>query len=180
MAKDERWRGQMPFRLNRRYRPEPIKQQGRGGEPSLAYVVRTWWPLLNKLHEQGYNKGAGSFTEHVRQELRAWLEAHGLDHWGSQISFEYRLSRHKRIRVTLSNPRIFHRRLRGDGSKGFMLEGGLIAIDGRLPARRYQLGEFALTRIVGRHPVRLLAEAVTKGSEISAPADNRSERSECQ
>jgi hypothetical protein len=53
MAKDKRWRGRMPFRLDRKFRPEPLEQQGRGGEPSLAYIVHEWWPLLDRFQEQG-------------------------------------------------------------------------------------------------------------------------------
>lgn len=159
MAKDERWRGRMPFRLNWKYRPEPLDQQGRGGEPSLAYIVHQWWPLLDRLREQGHGKAEGSFTERARSELRAWLEKNGLDTWHDPVSFEYRLHRHKRITVTLTHLNIYHRRLRGNGSKGFVLEGRVLSINGLPPAHRNYIGEFALTRIVGRHPIRLLTAA---------------------
>lgn len=163
MNKDNRWRGQMPFRLNRRYRPssEPIKQQGRGREPSLAYlqyVVKEYWPMLDEVREQGHGKAVGSFTEKARMALFAWLEAQGLDFWHSPISFQYRMYRRKIVTVTLTRPMIFHRPLRGDGTKGFVLEGAVVSIDGQLPRRRYMRAEFVLTRIIGQHPIRLLAE----------------------
>jgi hypothetical protein len=111
---------------------------------------------------------AGSFTERVRQELMAWLKEKGLG-WHSPINFEYRLHRHKRVAVTLTNPRIYHRRLRGDGSKGFVLEGKILSIDGLRPAGIAKHGEFALTRIVGHHPVRLLAESVAEEAVKNQP-----------
>ena len=150
----------MPFRLNRRYqpRPEPLEQQGRGGEPSLAYIVHTWWPLLDRLQEQGHSKAAGSYTEKARMALFAWLEANGIDRWYGTINFQYRMYRHQIVTVTLSRPCIFHRPLRGDGTKGFVLEGTVVAIDGRPPARRNLVAEFVFTRIIGQHPIRFLAE----------------------
>lgn len=150
----------MPFRLNRRYRTEPLEQQGRGGEPSLAsYLVDVWWPLLGKLHEQGHGKAAGSYTEKARMALFAWLKANGIDRWYGTINFQYRMYRRRIVTVTLSRPCVFHRPLRGNGTKGFVLEGTVVAIDGRPSAHRNLIAEFVFTRIIGQHPIRLLAEA---------------------
>lgn len=164
MTKGERWRGQMPFRRNARLWTEPLKQQGRGGESSLADTrpwaaeVLHWMRWMDGIRAKGHGKSYGSFTEHVRQEFRAWQERNGLDAWSDPITFEYRLHRRQRVVVSIVHPAIFHRKIRGDGSKGFVLEGRILSIDGLPPARRYQTGEFALTRIIGRHPIRLLAE----------------------
>ncbi len=147
----------MPFRQNHRLWTEPLEQQGRGGEPSLANV-RQWLELRNRLQEQGRGMGEGSFTERIRRAFLDWLKKNGLTRYDT-ISFEYRLYRHKTIRVTLTWPNIYHRRLHGDGSKGFMLEGTVLSLDGLPPSHRNYHGEFALTRIIGRHPMRLLAEA---------------------
>jgi hypothetical protein len=154
MPVSKRWRGQMPFRQNRRLWPEPLEQQGRGGESSLAHFRRTL-DFLREYTTSSQGKGPGSFTEGIREALKDWLKARGMD-WYSQISFEYRLSRHKRITVNMTHPRIYHRPQRGDGSKGFVLDGIVLSIDGLLPPHRTYYGEFALNRIVGHHPVRLL------------------------
>lgn len=179
MSKDERWRGRMPFRLNRRIlRTEPLEQQGRGGEPSLAHFCRQM-DRVNRFHEQGRGKAEGSFTERIRQEFRAWQKRNGLD-WHSPLSFDYRLYRHRTVRITLTSPHIFHRRLCGNGSKGFVLTGEVLSINGLRPGGMNKRGEFALNRIVGHHPVRLLAETATAGSGIQKTADTGNERSECQ
>jgi hypothetical protein len=154
----------MPFRQNRRLWPgwpEPLDQQGRGGEPSLAFIVHELWPALDRLHVQGYGRAEGSFTERVRYALRDWRREHGLA-WHDPISFVYRLHRHRTISVTLTHPQIYHRRLRGDGSKGFVLEGVVLSIDGLPPSHRNYIGEFALNRIVGQMPVHLLAAGEAK------------------
>jgi len=156
MTKDERWRGRMPFRQNRKLWPGPLAHRGRTGEPSLANLL----DYADEIHRQGKGKAEGSFTEHVRSELRAWLTKNSLN-WRSQISFQYRLYRHKVVIVTVSTPRIYHHRFRGNGSKGFTLEGRILSIDGRLPAYG-KVGEFALNRIIGQHPLRLLAEGGAK------------------
>lgn len=114
--------------------------------------------MLRANDESSRSKGAGSFTEGIREALMAWLKAQGMD-WYSQISFEYRLSRHKRITVSLTHPRIYHRPMRGAGSKGFMLDGLILSIDGLPPAHRNYHGEFAVNRIIGQNSLRMLTEA---------------------
>ena len=145
----------MPFRQNKDIWPEPLDQQGRGGEPSLANfrALLDWFSIIRK---QGDGMAEGSFTEQARRALAAWMEKNGLK-WHSLLSFQYRLHRHQTITVTITNPNIWHRRLSGNGSKGFMLEGRIISIDGA-PTAYGRVGIFALTRIVGQHTVRLLAE----------------------
>lgn len=157
MIKDGRWRGRMPFRQNRKLLwPEPIDHRGRTGEPSLANFINIL-DFANEIRRQGHSKSEGSFTEHVRQELHDWLAKNGLN-WHSQISFRYRLYRRKVVVVTITYPRIYHRKLRGNGSKGFTLEGRILSIDGMPPAYG-KVGEFALNRIVGHHPLRMLVAA---------------------
>lgn len=163
MSKGERWRGQIPFRLNRRLVTEPLEQQGRTGEPSpsnahpYAKILRMWgW--LDHIREQGHGQGPGSFTESVREAYKHWLKKNGLNHF-SAITFEYRLHRRKRVMVTVSGCCIYHRRIRGDGSKGFTLEGLVQSIDGLPPAHKNFIGEFALSRIIGHHPLRMLTGA---------------------
>lgn len=157
MIEHGRWRGQMPFRLNRTSRPEPLEQQGRGGEPSRA-SLRYWLDWLEDMRRRAAGKAAGSFTEHARHELAAWMKQKGLDPWHSPVSFQYRLYRRRTVLVTITRPRIYHRRIRGDGSKGFVLEGLVQSIDGLSPACRNQFSEFALNRVIGQHPIRLLME----------------------
>lgn len=137
---------------------EPLEKQGRGGEPSLASLL---W-LSDKLHEEGRGRAAGSFTEEVRNELRDWLKAKGLV-WPFTITFEYRLYRHRIITVMMQYPAIFHYRLMGDGSKGFMLVGKVLSIDGARP--RGCRDAFAMTRIVGRFKQEF--PALTRG--LSGP-----------
>lgn len=74
--------------------------------------------------------------------------------------------------MAVSAPRIYHRRIRGNGSKGFMLEGRLLSIDGMPTVRK--VGEFALSRIVGQHPLRLLVA----GARKEAPMDGQSRHGE--
>lgn len=155
---EKRWRGRMPFRMQRRGRPEPLEHQGRGGEPSLANF-RRMLDYMRGYDESSQGRAEGSFTEGVRKAFRAWRKEHGLG-WHDSISFEYRLHRHRQVLVTLAYANVYHRRLRGDGSKGFVLTGEVLSIDGLQPDRRNKRGEFALTRIVGRHPVRALVERV--------------------
>ena len=147
----------MPFRLNRTTRPEPLEQQGRGGEPSLAIFVAQM-DRANKLHEEGRGKAAGSFTEHLRREFVAWRKAKGWS-WRTPLTFEYRLHRRRTVMVVLDMPHIRHNKLVGDGSKGFMLEGNILAIDGVQPEAYLRRYGFALTRIVGRFRQELLALA---------------------
>ena len=149
----------MPFRLNRMEpykRPEPLDQQGRGGEPSLAYF-RAFMDWIDRIRRHGDGMAEGSFTEHARFELARWLKANGLDKWYSPITFQYRLHRHRTVTVVITGPNIWHRRHRGNGSKGFVLEGRIVSMDGE-PTAYGKWGEFALNRIVGRSPIRALAE----------------------
>lgn len=156
-----RWRGRMPFRQNKRTWPEPLEQQGRTGEPSPASyrALLALWAWFDTVRQQGDGMAEGSFTERARMALWAWMEKNGLN-WYNPISFQYRLYRRRTISVTINHARIYHRRIRGDGSKGFVLEGRILSIDGAPPAYGKN-GEFALTRIIGSHPIRLLAEGGT-------------------
>ena len=147
----------MPFRLSRKLRAGPLEQQGRGGEPSLANEFTWWLDLYQDNMKSGHGRGAGSFTEGIRTTMRDWLKARGLS-WYSQITFEYRLSRHKKITVTMNRARIYHRPIRGAGSKGFMLDGVILSINGLPPSRRNQLGEFAMNKIIGHDSLRMLTE----------------------
>ena len=61
--------------------------------------------------------------------------------------------------VTITYPRIYHRKIRGDGSKGFVLEGRILSIEGVPSACK--TGEFALNRIIGQHPLRLLVAPIS-------------------
>ncbi len=148
-----RWRGRMPFRQSRKLWTEPLKKQGRTGEPSLA-TMRNLLQLANKFHEEGRGKAEGSFTEQLRLQFRDWLKAKSLK-WPFTITFEYRLYRHRIITVVMQGPSFFHNRLMGDGSKGFMLEGRVLSIDGVRPIPCS--GMFAMTRIVGRFKQEFLA-----------------------
>ena len=152
----KRWRGRMPFRMSRRLRAEPLEQQGRGGEPSLARF-RRMLDIMRGYDESARGHGAGSFTEGIREAMKDWLKAQGMD-WHSQITFEYQLSRHKRITVSLTRPRIYHRPVRGAGSKGFMLDGTILSIDGLPPSHRGMWGEFAVNKIIGQNSLRMLTE----------------------
>lgn len=153
---NSRWRGKIPFRVNRKVMPEPLEQQGRGGEPSLANFRRVL-DFLRGWDETARGKAEGSYTQRVRDAFRVWRESQGIG-WHDPINFQYRLSRHKRIAVTLIGHNIYHRPRRGAGSKGFMLEGMVQSIDGLPPAHRTYWAEFAIGRIIGSHPIRLLTE----------------------
>lgn len=146
----------MPFRMSQKLRAEPLEQQGRGGEPSLARF-RQMLDIMRANDASGRGKSAGSFTEGIREAMEAWLKARGLS-WHSQITFEYRLSRHKRIMVTMRQARIYHRPMRGAGSKGFILEGVILSINGLPPSHRNQWGEFAVNKIIGQHSLQMLTE----------------------
>ncbi len=154
---EKRWRGRMPFRMSRRLRAEPLEQQGRGGEPSLAHF-RWWMDVLRANDKAGRGKGADSFTEGIREAMKEWLASQGMNYY-SQISFEYKLSRHRRITVTMTHPRIYHRPIRGAGAKGFILDGEILSIDGLRPDAGNRRGEFALSRIIGQNSLRMLTEA---------------------
>jgi len=122
-----------------------------------------WW---GGLRGEGHGKAAGSFTEQVREQFEDWLKERNLSYL-SAITFEYRLYyRRKTITVAISHIHIFHNRLAGDGSKGFVLDGRVLAIDGAPPSGEARHYQFALNRIVGRFQRELLA-LTTVSEEIS-------------
>lgn len=152
-----RWRGRMPFRQNRRneYWSEPLEQQGRTGEPSLAQRFAAAIARAGRYAEAGQGKAHGSFTAEARRALRTWQRDQGIGPY-DPVTFTYRLYRHRTVQVTLTGARICHWPAWGAGSKGFVLVGNVLAIDG-LQARPNHV--FALTRIVGHErlvPVPLL------------------------
>lgn len=146
----------MPHRQNRRFFPVPLDQQGRGGEPSLAVRLKASWDYYTRLREESRGKAEGSFTQAVRSEFHAWMRRNGLD-WHSQITFEYKWSRHRIVLVVMDMPYIIHDKLAGDGSKGFLLLGNVLSIDGAQPASWQRRGVFAMTRIQGRFRRELYA-----------------------
>ena len=161
MIKHGRWRGQMPFRCNRRLWTEPLAQQGRTGEPSLATILE----LANRFHEAGRGKSKGSFTEYLRHEFDSWRKDNGLT-WDSPLTFEYRMYRHRTVMVVMRYHNIFHHRLTGDGSRGFVLTGEVLSIDGAIPDRWCRRsGAFCLTRIVGQMRKQFLA--ITEVASVS-------------
>ena len=159
----KRWRGRMPYRRSPRLRRVPIYNQGRTGEPSPASALTTeqeqtlqWFregKLLLDLEKEGEGRAEGSFTEELRNALRAWVEETFGTWWGP-VTFEYRLYRHKTVTVVLQAPQIWHKPSWGRGSKGFILSGIVLSFDGKQPAKRKSLQWFALNKIIGQHPIR--------------------------
>ena len=156
MIRDGRWRGRMPFRQNREIWTEPLIHQGRTGEPSPALFAknfRTFWNFC----DAGSGKARGSFTEGLRGALAAWMQIN-IGNTRGPVTFRYRLFRHKIITVTLAHPTIFHRKQYGRGSKGFVLAGEVMSIEGVVPDRwTRRISAFALSRIIGQHPIKVLA-----------------------
>jgi hypothetical protein len=127
-----RWRGTMPFRTGRK----PLSLQRRTGEPSPSFYL---------------TKSAGSYTQKMRESFFEWCREHNVG-YANPLNFEYRLSRHKIVRVTGIPTYLKHDRDSGGGSKGFILYMRVIAIDGVRPDRTaqyiMQLTGFAWNRIV--------------------------------
>jgi len=148
-----RWRGIMPFRVHR----EPISSQGRTGEPSPATAYREY---LDYYEREGNDKAEGSYTEKLREALREWMKVN-LGSTLSPLTFEYRLSRHRIVLVTGNGPYISHDPRIGSGGRGFTLHlAKVLSMDG-VPMDKEtrffaQITGFALNRIVGRIPVKML------------------------
>jgi hypothetical protein len=142
----------MPFRLIKELRPEPLEQQGRGREPSPALTMQNrwayvleYWKRQNDFDVTGHGCSAGSYAVAMRQAFADWRKDKGI-RYDDPITFEYRLSRRKIVTIAMINPRIMHKRKRGNGRKGFVLEGQILSIDGVRPTGRWQ--ELALNRVV--------------------------------
>ena len=155
MIKNGRWRGNMPFRQDHNTQSETLQRQGRGGEPSPVSANQKFGPFGEILPE-GYGRAKGSFTEKLRRALFEWMK----DMYGNTygpVTFQYRLYRKKTIMVTDTFPCIFHYKNLGRGSKGFFLKVNILSIDGAPPGGIAKYYIFALNKIVGQHPIRILA-----------------------
>jgi hypothetical protein len=137
-----RWQGRMPFRLCKEVR-ELLREKRRTGEPSPANNRLELYQFMMKLREGSHQKAEGTYTEKLRQGLWEWCSR-----FGGIITFEYRLSRHRIITVSGRGPIVYHDWVRGRGSKGMMMDLGVISIDGLRPVIRVQT--FAWNRIIGR------------------------------
>ena len=129
---------------------ETINSKGRGGEPSPAYNQDHFMAYLShdSLLPDGWGKHEGSFTQKLNEEFRKWLDENhstgvinykygtGSYHTHSPIVFQYRLSRHKRVTVTMEAASFRHDPARGSSKRGFILDGRILAIDG-LPINCY-------------------------------------------
>ena len=155
MLQNKRWRGRMPFRTNRKIGAETFEHKGRTGEPSPATFIQVWRSIWT-FREAGNGKSRGSFTESLRKTLAVWLKEN-LGNFRGPVTFQYRLSRKKVILVTMAYPTIYHRKHYGEGSKGFVLAGRVLSVDGVPPDRWNLRADFALSRIIGQHPIRILA-----------------------
>jgi hypothetical protein len=152
-----KWRGVMPFRLSDEYR-NLLKQHKRTGEPFPVYQA------VGEIRDQAHGKAHRSFTEKMRNALYDWVEANtGFRH--GQISFDYRLYRHKIIHVIGDWPLLRHDPLHGKGYAGFILEVRVGSIDG-LPYKGLDRRSvsFAWNRIIGREKLLLLPEGDSHGN----------------
>lgn len=141
-----RWRGRMPFRWAKPVR-DLLGQKRRTGEPSPALALT----MLVFKYDRGHGKAKGSFTEKLRQAFREWQKGRAYQ----PITFEYRLSRKRRVTITGDSAYIKHDPCRGRGYKGFTLDIHVMSINGiryRGPSRQ----PLALDRVIGRERLGLL------------------------
>lgn len=149
----------MPFRLIRQLRTEPLEQQARGREPcpspteppNIYARILALWARIDAFDAPGKGRSEGSYTAAMRQALTDWCKENGIG-YDDELTFEYRLFRRKRIMVAMKNPRIYHRRKYGNGSKGFVIEGDIISIDGMKPQFGSFGTHFSFNRIIKTAP----------------------------
>jgi len=147
----------MPFRQAKAVR-KLLENHRRTGEPSPVIFSKVWLEL-NNLSNQGHGKAKGSFTEKLRKSLRDWQQQKG-GTWASQLTFDYKLHRHKIIKVTGYYPYIAHLPAYGKGMKGFVLRLSNISIDG-IMYKGAGAVYFAWNRIIGREKLLALPSGET-------------------
>lgn len=155
---NNRVRGCMPFRRSRSER-KLLHQDRRTGEPSPAL------PIIPISHDEwfekrdsGYGKASGSYTEKLRIALSDWMKKE----YGTEfhdLTFTYKLYRHKIVMITGSHPYIRHDPNWGKGLRGFQLVIHIKSIDG-VQYRGFQRpAVLAFDRIVARQKIFLLGES---------------------
>ena len=141
----------MPFRSKKHNAlTRTLHSQQRTGEPFPPSSNRWGW---NFPKPDGYGKAAGSYTYEMRKQLALWMEER-LGSWTMPLTFEYKLSRHKKVIVTGSHPYIKH-----NPGIGFTLMLSHTSIDG-LPTK-FWFGNrvaFAWNRIVAKERFLSLSE----------------------
>ena len=156
----------MPFRQSKAVR-ELLTQYRRGGEPSPALYDRiALYDSICSLRDGGQGKSQGSFTRRLNEALQSWLKERGSVR--EPISFSYRLSRHRRVTITGTQPHISHNPLNSSGRKGFILNITIGSIDGiaHKGMRRVQL---AWDRIEGRERLLGLPAPVEWIGQVPMP-----------
>jgi hypothetical protein len=131
-----RWRGIMPFRRDKAV-VKLYEQQRRAGEPS-------------PFTDSASGMAEGSYTEKMRKALIEWSDANLVGGWiGGDLTFEYKLYRHKIVTVIATLPVIRHHPFYGHGKRGFILMCHVKSIDG-LPVKSPWKNVFVWDRIVAK------------------------------
>ena len=79
--------------------------------------------------------------------------------YADALVFDYKMSRHKVVKVSMNSGNITHRPIYGSGSKGFILTGDVISIDGRRTHPKDKRLIFALNTVIGHEVLRGLSNA---------------------
>jgi len=136
----------MPFRSSLIVRKQ-LDQLRRTGEPSPAKVSE-YLDLIDREKAKGFHMAEGSFTETMRKELWRWMKTN----YGSSLhplTFEYKLSRKKKVVIVGERPFIRHTPLYGKGVRGFLLVITILSVDG-VPYVGMRRTTLAWSRIIGK------------------------------